>query len=78
MAVSVASVSLCSDSHSMIESAFRGKLSQPSLVHGGRRHLPDVAFDWVNMTPVMVLPSLATALPLLHSSRTTSIVVILQ
>uniref|UniRef100_A0A8R7QTG5 Uncharacterized protein n=1 Tax=Triticum urartu TaxID=4572 RepID=A0A8R7QTG5_TRIUA len=44
MDVSIASVAFCSNSHSMIELAFLGKLSQPPLIHGGSRHLLDVAF----------------------------------
>lgn len=72
MAVSVAGAALGRESHSMIEFALRTRLSQPPLASGGRRHLPDVAVDREDAAPVMVLPSLATTLPLSLSSPSSS------
>lgn len=74
MAVSVAGTACGSDSHFMIEAALRGSFSPPPLARGGRGHLPDVAVEPADAAPVMVLPSLATALPLsLSSSSSISI-----
>ena len=68
MAVSVTGAALDHESDFMIEAALRTRLSQPPLASGVRRHLPDVAVDREDAAPVMVLPLLATTLPLLLSS----------
>lgn len=68
MTVSVAGTACGNDSHFMIEAALRGSFSPPPLARGGRGHLPDVAVEPTDAAPVMVLPSLATALPLSLSS----------
>ena len=78
MAVSMTGAALDHESNFMIESALRTRLSQPPLASGGRRHLPDVVVDREDAAPMMVLPLLATTLPLFLFSPSSQLLISIQ
>lgn len=75
MAVSVTGVALDHERDFIIKSALCTRLSQPPLASGGRRHLPDVAVDREDVAHMMVLPLLATTLPLSLSSPSSQLLI---